>query len=163
RAPGPRAAAQRPGRAAMSGAAARFGALLRHYRTGAALSQQALAERAGLSVDAISALEAGRQGGVRLATAPRPAGAVALTGGERAGGGAGGGGGGGGGGGVSRPAARRGGPPPPRGAAPAPAGRPGDTVPSPLATPSSAPPTGRDVLPRRSGALIGRERAVATL
>jgi transcriptional regulator with XRE-family HTH domain len=36
-----------------------FGALLRRARRAARLSQQALAERAGLSVDAISALERG--------------------------------------------------------------------------------------------------------
>lgn len=43
-----------------------FGALLRQRRLAVALSQAALAERAGLSVDAIAALERGRR------TAPRP-------------------------------------------------------------------------------------------
>jgi predicted ATPase/DNA-binding XRE family transcriptional regulator len=125
-----------------------FGTLLKHYRTGAALSQQALAERAGLSVDAISALEAGRRGGVRLETARRLAEGLALTGEDRA---------------HFLAAALPGGPALPPGVAPAPVDRPDDTVPPPLTTPSSAPLTGRDALPRRSGALIGRERAVATL
>ncbi len=44
----------------------RFGELLRQYRLGATLSQEALAERAGLSVDAIRALERGRR------SSPRP-------------------------------------------------------------------------------------------
>jgi transcriptional regulator with XRE-family HTH domain len=43
-----------------------FGTLLRRYRLAAGLSQEALAERAGLSAAAISALESGRR------TAPRP-------------------------------------------------------------------------------------------
>ncbi|HEX7102709.1 MAG TPA: helix-turn-helix transcriptional regulator, partial [Nitrolancea sp.] len=43
-----------------------FGELLRRDRLLAGLSQEALAERAGLSVDAIRALERGRR------TAPRP-------------------------------------------------------------------------------------------
>jgi transcriptional regulator with XRE-family HTH domain len=38
-----------------------FGALLRQYRLAAGLSQEALAERAGLSVQALSALENGRR------------------------------------------------------------------------------------------------------
>jgi transcriptional regulator with XRE-family HTH domain len=81
---GTRAAEYQQGREAMTGDRAPFGTLLKHYRTGAALSQQALAERAGLSVDAISALEAGRRGGVRLETARRLAEALALTGEDRA-------------------------------------------------------------------------------
>ena len=44
----------------------RFGELLRQLRLSAALSQEALAERAGLSVDAIRALERGRR------SSPRP-------------------------------------------------------------------------------------------
>jgi transcriptional regulator with XRE-family HTH domain len=43
-----------------------FGALLRRYRQAAALSQEELAERAGLSVDAVGTLERGRR------TLPRP-------------------------------------------------------------------------------------------
>src|SRR6516164_2671926 len=61
-----------------------FGAVLRHRRQAAGLTQQALAERAGLSVDAISALEAGRRGGVRLETARRLAEGLALTDEDRA-------------------------------------------------------------------------------
>src|SRR5262245_35413779 len=38
-----------------------FGALLRRYRRGAQLTQAQLAQRAGLSVDAIAALEHGRR------------------------------------------------------------------------------------------------------
>jgi predicted ATPase/DNA-binding XRE family transcriptional regulator len=61
-----------------------FGELLRRHRLLAGLSQEALAERAGLSVDAIRALERGRR------TAPRPetigllADAVALEAADRA-------------------------------------------------------------------------------
>jgi len=43
-----------------------FGALVRRYRLTASLTQEALAERAGLSVDAISVIERGKRG------APRP-------------------------------------------------------------------------------------------
>ena len=50
---------------------AQFGTLLKHYREAAALSQEALADRAGLSLDAISALESGRRGRPRLETARR--------------------------------------------------------------------------------------------
>jgi predicted ATPase len=46
---------------------AAFGAVLRRYRLAAGLSQEALADRAGLSRDAIQALERGRR------AAPRPA------------------------------------------------------------------------------------------
>ncbi len=38
-----------------------FGEQLRRYREAAALTQEELAERAGLTVDAISALERGRR------------------------------------------------------------------------------------------------------
>jgi predicted ATPase/DNA-binding XRE family transcriptional regulator len=125
-----------------------FGEVLRHHRLAAGLSQQALAERAGLSVDAISALEAGRRGGVRLETARRLAEGLALAGEDRA---------------LFLAAARPGGPALPRSTAPAPAGPPGHLLPPSPVAPSSAPPTVHDVLPRRSGALIGREHAVATL
>ena len=50
-----------------------FGELLRRYRLGAGLSQESLAERAGLSADAISYLERGRR------TAPRPETLTALA------------------------------------------------------------------------------------
>jgi len=39
---------------------AQFSAVLKHYRAAAALSQEALAQQASLSLDAISALESGR-------------------------------------------------------------------------------------------------------
>lgn len=42
-------------------AGVRFGELLRRFRVSAGLSQQALGERSGLSVDAIAALERGRR------------------------------------------------------------------------------------------------------
>jgi predicted ATPase/DNA-binding XRE family transcriptional regulator len=58
---------------------ARFGTLLKQYREAAALSQDALAERAGLSLDAISALEAGRSKAPRLETARRLAAALSLA------------------------------------------------------------------------------------
>ena len=45
-----------------------FGPLLRRYRLAASLSQAALAERAGLSTDAITALERGRRTSPRLET-----------------------------------------------------------------------------------------------
>ncbi len=47
---------------------ATFGALVRRYRLAAALSQEALAERAGLSADAISVIERGKRGPPRLET-----------------------------------------------------------------------------------------------
>jgi len=50
-----------------------FGALLRQYRLAARLSQEALAERARLSVTAIAALERGRR------TAPRPGSVLLLA------------------------------------------------------------------------------------
>ena len=56
-----------------------FGGLLRRYRLVASLSQEALAERAQLSVSAVTALERGHR------TAPRPetvgllAGALGLS------------------------------------------------------------------------------------
>jgi len=50
-----------------------FGALVRQHRQAAALSQEALAERAGLSVDAISVIERGKRG------MPRPDTVALLT------------------------------------------------------------------------------------
>lgn len=52
---------------------ASFGDLLRQHRLAAALSQEALAQRAGLSIDAIRALERGRR------TAPHPGTVVVLA------------------------------------------------------------------------------------
>ncbi|MDQ2831377.1 MAG: helix-turn-helix domain-containing protein, partial [Chloroflexota bacterium] len=49
-----------------AGESAAFGALLRRHRLAASLSQEALAERAGLSANAVAALERGRR------SAPRP-------------------------------------------------------------------------------------------
>jgi len=49
-----------------AGEGAAFGALLRRHRLAASLSQEALAERAGLSANAVAALERGRR------SAPRP-------------------------------------------------------------------------------------------
>ena len=63
---------------------AQFGTLLKHYRVAAALSQEALADQAGLSLDAISALESGRRGGPRLETARRLCDALCLAGEDRA-------------------------------------------------------------------------------
>ena len=61
-----------------------FGAVLKRYRAAAALPQRALAEQAGLSLDAISALESGRRSGPRLDTARRLADALGLGGEDRA-------------------------------------------------------------------------------
>src|SRR3569623_1204884 len=63
---------------------AQFGTLLNHYRATAALSQEALADRAGLSLDAFSAREAGRRSGPRLETARRLCDALGLAGEDRA-------------------------------------------------------------------------------
>ena len=63
---------------------AQFGTLLKHYRAAAALSQEALADQAGLSLDAISALESGRRAGPRLETARRLCDALGLVGEDRA-------------------------------------------------------------------------------
>jgi tetratricopeptide (TPR) repeat protein/transcriptional regulator with XRE-family HTH domain len=60
-----------------------FGALLRRYRTAAGLSQEELAERAGLSVDAISTHERGRRRPYRD-TVQRLADALALRPQDRA-------------------------------------------------------------------------------
>ena len=57
----------------------RVGELLRHHRTAAALSQEALAERAGLSVRAISDLERGVHQVPRLETVRLLADALALS------------------------------------------------------------------------------------
>jgi transcriptional regulator with XRE-family HTH domain len=56
-----------------------FGERLRRYRLAAGLSQEALAVRAGLSVDAIRALERGRRSAPRPETLAMLAEALALT------------------------------------------------------------------------------------
>src|SRR5215216_6556382 len=61
-----------------------FGRLLRHYRRTAGLSQEVLAERAGLSVDAVAALERGRRTAPRLSTLTLLATALGLADDERA-------------------------------------------------------------------------------
>src|SRR5438270_661847 len=55
-----------------------FGALLKHYRAAAALSQDELAERAGLSVKAIGALESGARRTPHWATVRMLADALGL-------------------------------------------------------------------------------------
>jgi predicted transcriptional regulator len=60
-----------------------FGALVRQYRQAAALSQAALAERAGLSTDAISVIERGKRGVPRPDTVARLVQALALCSDER--------------------------------------------------------------------------------
>ncbi len=60
-----------------------FGGLLRHYRRLAALSQEALAERAGVSVRAISGMERGEGHTPYVATAQLLADALDLTASER--------------------------------------------------------------------------------
>jgi predicted ATPase/transcriptional regulator with XRE-family HTH domain len=62
-----------------SGDDASFGDMLRRCRIAASLSQEALAERAGLSVDAIRALERGRRGQPRPDTLARLASALDLA------------------------------------------------------------------------------------
>jgi predicted ATPase/DNA-binding CsgD family transcriptional regulator/transcriptional regulator with XRE-family HTH domain len=57
-----------PGGPAAAGHGPPFGVLLRRYRLGAGLTQEALAERAGLSVRGVSALERGVSAGPRLET-----------------------------------------------------------------------------------------------
>lgn len=56
-----------------------FGELLRHHRLVAGLSQEALAERAGLSTDAIRALERGRRTAPRAETLAMLANTLALS------------------------------------------------------------------------------------
>lgn len=60
-----------------------FGALVRQYRQAAALSQAALAERAGLSTDAISVIERGKRGVPRPDTVARLAQALDVCPEER--------------------------------------------------------------------------------
>ena len=62
-----------------------FGALLRSYRDVTGLTQEELAQKAGLSVPTISNLERGRSQTPYRATVRRLAGALELSGEERAG------------------------------------------------------------------------------
>src|SRR5712692_1151918 len=68
----------------MSSEAGRFGDLLRLHRVGAGLSQDQLAERAGLSRRAITALESGARRWPYPDTARRLAEALRLEGNDRA-------------------------------------------------------------------------------
>jgi transcriptional regulator with XRE-family HTH domain len=65
------------------GGAKTFGTLLRRSRQAAALSQEALAARAGVSTDAVSTLERGKRSLPRLETAGLLADALGLAGEER--------------------------------------------------------------------------------
>ncbi len=65
------------------GGTAAFGALLRRHRTAAALTQERLAELAGLSVTGIAALEAGRRRAPRLSTVQLLVDALGLEGADR--------------------------------------------------------------------------------
>src|SRR5229473_495280 len=69
---------------AMSTDGASFGALLRHYRLAGGLSREALADRANLSVRAISALEHGERHAPYPATVRALVTALGLEGPERA-------------------------------------------------------------------------------
>lgn len=60
-----------------------FGELLRQYRLTAGFTQEALAERAGISADAIAALERGRRAAPRLDTTAQLARALELDGPSR--------------------------------------------------------------------------------
>ena len=64
--------------------AGEFGVLLRRYRQAAALSQEALAERAGISAVAVSALERGARRAPHLGTVDLLATALALEAAPRA-------------------------------------------------------------------------------
>ncbi len=61
-----------------------FGALVRRYRQAAALSQEGLAARAGLSVDAVSVIERGKRGAPRPDTVALLVQALDLAGAARA-------------------------------------------------------------------------------
>ena len=67
-----------------AGEGAAFGALLKRHRLAASLSQEALAERAGLSANAVAALERGRRSAPRPDTVALLATALALDPNDRA-------------------------------------------------------------------------------
>src|SRR5215218_9320048 len=73
-----------PGRAAMSESRPSFGNLLRQLRSAAALSQEELADRAGLSRRGVSDLERGLSQAPRLETVRLLAHGLALADNERA-------------------------------------------------------------------------------
>ena len=108
-----------------------FGAFLKQYREGRGLSQEVLAERAGLSADAIGALENGRRQAPYRETVAPLARALGLTAAERAA--------------LEASVDRRRAPPPPGPALP---------MPSPAAIP-------RHNLPSPATGLVGREPEVA--
>ena len=68
-----------------AGGATAFGPLLRRHRAAAGLTQEALAEAAGLSARAVRALEGGERQAPHRDTVRRLAGALGLAGAERAG------------------------------------------------------------------------------
>src|SRR5215204_443527 len=72
-----------PAGVAMSERRTSFGELLRHLRSGAALSQEALAERASLSKRGISDLERGARQAPRLETVRLLANALVLSDADR--------------------------------------------------------------------------------
>src|SRR5215216_852984 len=72
-----------PGRAVMGESQTSFSTLLRQFRSAAALSQEELAERAGLSRRGISDLERGASLTPRLETVRLLADGLALAGAER--------------------------------------------------------------------------------
>src|SRR5262249_52893767 len=61
-----------------------FGTLLRQWRTAAGLTQEQLAERAGISADAVAALERGRRRAPQRGTLARLADALGIEANERA-------------------------------------------------------------------------------
>jgi transcriptional regulator with XRE-family HTH domain len=71
-------------RGSRGGDRVRRGAARRRFRLAAGLSQEALAERSGLSADAIAALERGRRTRPRAFTAGVLADSLALSAGDRA-------------------------------------------------------------------------------
>ena len=119
-----------------AGEGAAFGALLKRHRLAASLSQEALAERAGLSVNAVAALERGRRSAPRPDTVALLATALALDPGDRAAF-------------VGAAMAGR----MPEGAAP----------PEVALPPASPRPLSRPTLPAPPTALIGREREEAAI
>jgi transcriptional regulator with XRE-family HTH domain len=69
----------RPEPMAITPPAPTFGQLLRHFRLTTSLSQEKLAERAGLSVEAVNTLERGKRRSPRMDTVARLAQALHLS------------------------------------------------------------------------------------